>query len=130
MKNNMNPADFLYKHNNPVVIGGIGGSGTRLIAQCLKELGYLMGADLNPAYDNLWFTLLFKRVEILSSSEREFDELLEILLSGMAGAGEFTPYQINLINSLASKDRDQHPASWLRKRAKTLVSKKLKMHSL
>lgn len=45
----------------PIVIGGIGGSGTRLIAQILKELKFFIGHDLNEPLDNLSFTLLFKR---------------------------------------------------------------------
>jgi hypothetical protein len=58
---------------SPVIIGGVGGSGTRLIAQMLKELGFYLGSDLNSANDNLWFTLLFKRIEILSASDEEFE---------------------------------------------------------
>ena len=45
----------------PVAIGGVGGSGTRIVAQIMINLGYYMGCDLNPAYDNLWFTFLFTR---------------------------------------------------------------------
>lgn len=50
-----------YRLNGPVVIGGVGGSGTRVVAQILSALGFYMGSDLNRAKDNLWFTLLFKR---------------------------------------------------------------------
>ena len=46
---------------NSVAIGGVGGSGTRLIADILIKLGFYMGGSLNEAHDNLWFTLLFKR---------------------------------------------------------------------
>lgn len=45
----------------PVAIGGVGGSGTRVIAEILIQLGFYLGKDMNPARDNLWFTLLFKR---------------------------------------------------------------------
>jgi hypothetical protein len=45
----------------PVVIGGIGGSGTRVVAEMLTMLGYFIGNDLNSALDNLSYTLLFKR---------------------------------------------------------------------
>jgi hypothetical protein len=45
----------------PLVVGGIGGSGTRVVAQILTELGFYLGADLNRSGDNLWFTLLFRR---------------------------------------------------------------------
>jgi hypothetical protein len=45
----------------PVAIGGVGGSGTRIVALLIQGMGYFLGQDLNPALDNLWFTLLFKR---------------------------------------------------------------------
>ena len=47
--------------DGPVVIGGIGGSGTRVIAEILKELNFFIGNDLNGPLDNLFYTLLFKR---------------------------------------------------------------------
>ncbi len=50
-----------WRQNGPVVIGGVGGSGTRVVAKILTDIGYYMGSDLNDALDNLWFTLLFKR---------------------------------------------------------------------
>jgi hypothetical protein len=118
----MKQQNFLSKHTEPVVIGGVGGSGTRLIAQYLKEAGFHIGTDLNNANDNLWFTLLFKRIEILSSSEEEFDELLRIFINGMTGIANFLRHQVSLIEALASKDREQHPALWLKQRAKTLLS--------
>lgn len=45
----------------PLVVGGIGGSGTRVVARILIDMGFYLGADLNRALDNLWFTLLFRR---------------------------------------------------------------------
>ncbi len=45
----------------PVIIGGVGGSGTRVVAEIISHLGFYIGDDLNPAKDNLWFLLLFKR---------------------------------------------------------------------
>ena len=45
----------------PVVVGGVGGSGTRVVAQLLIELGFDMGSDLNESLDDLGFTALFKR---------------------------------------------------------------------
>lgn len=117
-------SELTEKHTPPVVIGGVGGSGTRLVAQCLKEVGFFIGSDLNSANDNLWFTLLFKRIEILNSSEYEFNELVDIFFKGMTGSGQFTEAQINLINKLASLDRDQHPAKWLRERAKSFLSER------
>jgi hypothetical protein len=45
----------------PVIIGGVGGSGTRVIAEILALYGFFIGNDLNYASDNLSYTLLFKR---------------------------------------------------------------------
>jgi hypothetical protein len=45
----------------PIVVGGIGGSGTRVVAQLLQSLGFDMGLDLNESLDDLGFTALFKR---------------------------------------------------------------------
>ncbi len=43
-----------------IAIGGLGGSGTRAVAQVLMNSGLFMGAPLNPSNDNLLFTQLFK----------------------------------------------------------------------
>jgi len=51
------------KSRGPVVIGGIGGSGTRVVAEMLAMMGFFLGNDLNSASDNLTYTLLFKRPE-------------------------------------------------------------------
>jgi hypothetical protein len=48
-------------YGQPLVIAGIGGSGTRVAAQLLIELGFYLGDDLNEALDNLTSTFLFKR---------------------------------------------------------------------
>ena len=50
-----------WKENGPIVIGGMGGSGTRLVAEICSLFGYYLGDDLNVASDNLLFTLLFRR---------------------------------------------------------------------
>jgi len=70
----------------PVSIGGVGGSGTRLIASFLKELGFFMGYDLNAASDNLWFALLFARPNwFVKSSEEEVYKALSIFDKAMIG---------------------------------------------
>jgi len=45
----------------PVIIGGVGGSGTRVVAEILRTLNFYIGNDLNGPLDNLAYTLLFKR---------------------------------------------------------------------
>ena len=91
----------------PVAIGGVGGSGTRLIAQFLNSLGYYMGDNLNPSADNLWFTLLFKRVDILETSDAEFHELVDMFEQIMTRDRQFTPQQVKFIETLAVASREQ-----------------------
>lgn len=43
-----------------IAIGGLGGSGTRLLAEFFRLAGVHMGDDLNKALDDLWFTALFR----------------------------------------------------------------------
>ena len=50
-----------WKTNGPVVTGGMGGSGTRLVAELCSHFGIYIGDDLNVASDNLLYTLLFRR---------------------------------------------------------------------
>ena len=120
----MKNSNLLDNYTHPVVIGGVGGSGTRLITRLLNELDFFMGSDLNDSYDNLWFTLLFKRTGILTAPEEEFTELITIFLKGMAGSKSFTRKQTDLINHLTLVDREEHSVKWLKKRARTLLSKK------
>jgi hypothetical protein len=70
----------------PIAIGGVGGSGTRLIAQFLIDLGVYMGQNLNEYNDNLLFTVLFKRPQWqqLASAEevRQYIQLFETCMTG------------------------------------------------
>jgi len=72
--------------DSPVVIGGVGGSGTRVVAEIVASLGWHLGADLNHALDHLGFTLLFKharwRTEQSAGRNRRALELLARSLRG------------------------------------------------
>ncbi|NWG46216.1 MAG: sulfotransferase [Alphaproteobacteria bacterium] len=76
----------------PLVVGGGGGSGTRVVAQILTEAGLYIGRDLNGPLDNLWFTLLFKQRGLLGTGplppEAELPALeteLRLLKAGLFG---------------------------------------------
>ncbi|MFX1443315.1 MAG: sulfotransferase [Promethearchaeota archaeon] len=60
----------------PIVIGGLGGSGTRLIAKLLISSGVYMGNDLNGAFDNLLFHYLIIRRKL--PDFRKFDSYISI----------------------------------------------------
>jgi hypothetical protein len=105
----------------PIGVGGVGGSGTRLIASILQELGLYIGGDLNEPLDNLWFTLLFKRRAALDCPDAEFVLLLEVFKKAMCGAGALSPEEIRVVEVAAALDREQHDAGWLSQRAESLI---------
>ena len=105
-----------------VAVGGVGGSGTRLVAQLLQAAGFHLGDDLNVAFDTLWFTLLFKREDILSAGEEEFDRLTGILAAALRRGHLLDAADQALVRRLAGDDRPQHPANWLGARAESLLA--------
>lgn len=74
--------------SGPVAVGGVGGSGTRVVASILDAAGVDMGTDLNESMDDLWFTILFKsrRVHERMHADRVYArrsfELYEKLATG------------------------------------------------
>ena len=104
----------------PIAIGGVGGSGTRVVAQFLIDLGLFLGADLNESNDNLWFTLLFKRREILGARDEQFSDLVAVFRQAMNGSGALSTFQHDLARSLAAADQPSHDAEWLRRRVDSL----------
>jgi hypothetical protein len=72
----------------PLVIGGLGGSGTRVVADMVLSLGWYLGQDLNRARDNQLFTLLFKRPswrKRLTSGAPDFQRTINLFQRLTAG---------------------------------------------
>ena len=76
-------------NNSPVAIGGLGGSGTRVIADIVSQAGVYIGDNLNTSLDNLWFTLLFVHESYFNRPKAELDNIinqsLEIFSHKMEG---------------------------------------------
>ena len=105
-----------------VAVGGVGGSGTRLVAELLRALGLQMGDQcLNRASDALWFTLLFKRAEIMAVDEAEFDLLTHSMVAGLTGGSPLSQAWIDHVRNLASTPRSHHPTEPLRAAAESLI---------
>jgi len=76
----LKPDHAMSSPRTPLVIGGLGGSGTRVVTEIVMKLGWDMGKDLNQSLDELLFTLLFKRpswYQSACSHEPEVFSLLE-----------------------------------------------------
>lgn len=105
----------------PVAIGGVGGSGTRVVAGALRGAGWYLGDDLNTALDNLWFTLLFKYPAVLLLSGSEFEQLLKIFVAGMEGESSTPRRAARVVQLLADRRCEQHEPAWLSDRASSLL---------
>lgn len=72
-----------FAKQGPIVIGGVGGSGTRLIAEIVMDMGFYLGDMLNQSKDLLYFSLLFKRPiwfsKVVNSNEHEIFRGLKVL---------------------------------------------------
>lgn len=104
----------------PVAVGGVGGSGTSVVAAILKEAEFSIGVDLNASLDNLWFTLLFKHRGILEMPDDHFSHLVAIFVASMSGDCLTTPPDLAVVDDLATCGRIQHNSQWLRARAQSL----------
>jgi len=84
----------------PIAIGGLGGSGTRVVADLVGALGFDLGSDLNTSQDNLAFTLLFKqpacfRVDdgLVDPTDRLVRDRVELFVAAMTHRG-LTPQRL------------------------------------
>lgn len=106
----MPPASGVDISESPIAVGGVGGSGTRLIAGLLRDAGVFMGDDLNVSNDLLWFTLLFKYERVLDIDDERFGGLVDILAAGLAGGAPLDALSRARLAELAGKARlEQSP---------------------
>lgn len=89
----------------PIVIGGVGGSGTRVVAEFLINSGVYLGCDLNRSLDNLWFTYLIKRpgwrgVD-LEIGKSDFASAFAVFLQAMRSPSGVSPRQLGALAAVA-----------------------------
>jgi Sulfotransferase family len=89
----------------PIVIGGLGGSGTRLVVTLLRRMGVKFGGELNDSLDNLWFSLLFVRRSILLRSDEEFDKLAWLFTNAMRHGVEVSGELKDMLEEASLVDR-------------------------
>lgn len=93
------------ENSAPIVIGGIGGSGTRLVTQIVQQGGVFFGGDLNEELDNLWFSLLFVRRSIISRSNDDLERLAWLFVNAMRERHPVPEELIELLDEAAQSDR-------------------------
>lgn len=109
----------------PVAIGGLGGSGTRVVAAAAIELGIDLGSDVNRALDNLSFTLLFKDPLMCALPADAFSARVDLFVAGMTGGRSLVEAERETLRRLAftgrgGEDWVQHQPAWLEERARRL----------
>lgn len=105
----------------PIVIGGVGGSGTRIVAELIKQMGFYLGCDLNHANDNLLFTFLFKRPRWYLSNYNNWGEIkkgLTVFENIMTTKFDSSRKDMNFINRIKIKEfySDNKNKAWVDKR--------------
>ncbi len=116
-------------HQPTLAIGGLGGSGTRAIAQLFSELGYFMGYDLNLPMDNLLYTLLFKRKNVFLLMENELKYRIDLFYKILSTDELLFETEFAYLERLALDDNPQHSKEWLLKRVDILRTTKRQEHS-
>ena len=109
-------------NTDPVFIGGVGGSGTRLFAESFMAAGLRTVRDLNKPSDAMACALLFKRPSVFQDIEavEPFQRLWRILESGIQGGQPLSRDDRLLLKQLTLEPRRGHPTAWLRSRARKL----------
>lgn len=107
----------------PFAVGGVGGSGTRIVAQGLLSLGCHLGFDVNDALDNLTFTLLFKHQDILTLPAAAFAARLAILQRSLLGVEVdwSVDARAEIERAVASAGMPAAVARWFRLRQQALL---------
>ena len=106
-----------------VAVGALGGSGTRVIAQILINLGINLGGVLNEPNDNLIFTALFKSPKWYKlSHQKEFKSRLRIFDRFMNGqtlsaTDNYTLLKASLTNKTIGRDYLYYYKVFLRRRS-------------
>ncbi|MEO2267249.1 sulfotransferase [Pseudoalteromonas sp. YIC-656] len=100
---------------SPICVGGVGGSGTRLIANILKECGLFLGHDLNESTDTLLFTLLFKDPLFATLTTEEVSSRYNLLKQNLQKQ-QLNDVQKELLTECVTH-RPLHDCEWLKQRA-------------
>lgn len=107
----------------PIVIGGLGGSGTRLVVSLLRRMGVRFDGELNDSLDNLWFSLLFVRRSVLLKSDEDMEKLCWLFCNAMRHGVEVSDELKQMLQDAARQERNPViPPEHLQRAAETLLS--------
>lgn len=70
--------------NSPVTIGGIGGSGTRVVAELVSRMGVFIGDNINKSSDNLSFPNLRELLYLSNAPDAKKEALAKTAIENFA----------------------------------------------
>ena len=106
--------------DTPIIIGGVGGSGTRVVAEIIQSLGVFIGNDLNKSLDNLAFTFFFKQKGILEAPPCKLHSYINTFVRSQTNA-RLTHTDILAIIRTVLSGASPHSLPWKVKRAKFML---------
>ena len=83
-------------NQNVVAVGGMGGSGSRVVATLIEAMGFYMGNYLNQERDNITFTRLFKNPDWFKTATRDDFNLRFHLFVRITKGEKLTPKQVQM----------------------------------
>lgn len=106
----------------PVAVGGIGGSGTRIVAGILRDLGVFIGTDLPGSLDTVWYAVLFGRRDVLLEPLPSLRRLTDLFARQMRDPRPLRPDERALIEGFTDPDRCQHDPALVAAWAESFVA--------
>ena len=94
--------------SGPIAVGGIGGSGTRIIARFLQDLGVFIGSDLPVTADTIWYAALFGRRDVVLDDPVTQRALVDLFFEQMGHARVLTPDENAMLTEICRQPRHQH----------------------
>lgn len=100
-------SNYFEKHkiDPPIIIGGIGGSGTRLVVKLLREIGVQVGKDLNSSEDAEAFIHIYDNYIPAFLNNQDIDLYL---------------FEKDLLNAIELHRQDMYPGKWVWKNPRSI----------
>ncbi len=99
-----------YFTESPVIVGGVGGSGTRVVTEVMKRAGYFMGDDLNLSNDNMQLAGYFPKFRrLIQNNETLFEKISRTPLKMIRGRENFKQ---TFIHNALSKFENNMYSDW------------------
>lgn len=92
----------------PIAVGGVGGSGSRIIARLLQEMGLFIGSDLPVSVDTVWYAALFGYRGVLLEDAEDLNAMFSLFFRQMKDPRPLTEAERFRLQEICRLPRHQH----------------------